>query len=82
MKIDDSYFEIILVTINDELVDLYLNKKIKFVTMQKTLLKLIKKQSFTKYYKKYPQNISDIFNMVDRVKKYFKENENKIVSHN
>ena len=82
LKIDDSYFEIILVTINDELVDLYLNKKIKFITMQKTLLKLIKKQSFTKYYKKYPKNISDIFNMVDRVKKYFKENENKIVSHN
>ena len=65
----------ILVIINDEFVDMYLKNKINFNKMQKTLLKLIKNKTFTKYYNKYPKNINDIFKMVDRVKKYFKKNE-------
>ena len=68
-KIKNTYFEVILVTINDELVNLFLNKKISFITMQKLLIKLIKKSVFKKYYNKQPKNISDINLMNNKVKK-------------
>ena len=70
----DTYFEVILVTINDELVKLFLQNKISFVEMQKLLLKLINSNIFTKYYKEYPKNINDIYIMSDKVKKYLYEN--------
>ena len=38
----DSYFETILVTLNDELVKNYLNSNIKYFYIEKYLLKLIK----------------------------------------
>ena len=71
----NTYFEVILVAINDELVNLFLNKKISFINMQKLLLKLIKKSPFTKYYSKSPNNIDDIFIMVDKVKKFLKNDK-------
>ena len=40
--------------------------------MQKLLLKIINKNSLTKYYNKYPKNINDIYTMVDKVKKILK----------
>ena len=73
-RILDTYFEVILVTINDELVKLFLQNKISFVEMQKLLLKLINSNIFMKYYKEYPKNINDIFKMSDKVKKYLYEN--------
>ena len=51
----NTYFETILVTINDELVRLFLNKKISFLKMQKLLLKFINYYSFTKYYNEFPK---------------------------
>ncbi len=74
-KKNNTYFEIILVTINDELVDLFLQEKISFFKMQKLLLKLLSNQVFTKYYNKYPKNINDIFTMADKVKNYLKKND-------
>ncbi len=74
-KITNTYFEVILVTINDELVNLFLNKKITFAKMQNILIKLIRKNYFTKYYHKYPNNINDLYSMADKVKKYIRENE-------
>ena len=74
-KIKNSFFEIILVTINDELVKLFLNKKINFIKMQNLLLRLIKTNKFAKYYNKYPKNINDIYIMADKVKKYLKSYE-------
>jgi len=71
-KSKNSYFEVILVTINDELVKLFLSKKISFINMQKLLLKLIDNKFFTKYYNKYPKNIDDLYTMVNRVKTYLK----------
>ncbi len=73
-RILDTYFEVILVTINDELVKLFLQNKISFVQMQKLLLKLINSNIFMKYYKEYPKNINDIYIMSDKVKKYLYEN--------
>ncbi len=74
-RISDTYFEVILVTINDELVKQFLQNQISFIRMQKLLLKLINNNIFKKYYKKYPNNINDIYIMSDKVKKYLYENK-------
>ena len=78
----DSYFEIVLVSLNDELVMRYLDRKINYISIHILLLKLIKDPYFTKFYGKYPSNINDIKSMVKKVKiflkNFLKKNENKI----
>ena len=56
-----SLFETVIITINDYLVDLFLNKKINYNQLQNLLLKLIKNRIFTKYKKSKPKKIQDIF---------------------
>ena len=73
-KINGTFFEVILVTINDELVKLFLNKKISFIEMQKLLIQTINKKELSKYYDKSPKKINDIYNIANKVKKYLKEN--------
>ena len=75
LKTKDTFFEIILVTINDELVKLFLSKKISFIKMQQLLLKIINKRVFSKYYVKHPKEINDIYRMVNKVKIYLKDND-------
>jgi 1-deoxy-D-xylulose-5-phosphate reductoisomerase len=58
-----SLFETILVSANDELVNMYLNKKIKFSEIYSILLKVINLKEFAKYKKKSPQNINEITNL-------------------
>ena len=65
-----SYFETILITLNDNLVERYLNNQINYVSINKNLLKIIKNQYFIKYYKLKPKNIYDIKNMIKLTKKY------------
>ena len=65
-----SYFETILITLNDNLVERYLNNQINYVSINKNLLKIIKNQYFIKYYKLKPKNICDIKNMIKLTKKY------------
>ena len=74
-KSNDSYFEIILVTVNDYYVKKFLNGQINFLKMQTKLLKKLKDPYLSKYYKKFPKKINDIFKMVYRVNAYL-ENEN------
>ena len=69
-KFENTYFEIILITINDTLVKMYLDETIKYITIHKMIIKLLKKPYFTKYYKDSPKNINDIKNMVNKVEKY------------
>ena len=79
IKIKNTYFEIILVSINDELVKKYLSDQISFILMQKKMLRLIKDPYFVKYYKQAPNNINDIKFMVEKVVTYLnkiKFNEN------
>ena len=75
----NTYFETILITINDELVKNYLNNKISYISLHEILLKLIKMPYFTKYYKSSPNNINDIKNMVkittDYLNNYLKLHE-------
>ena len=58
-----SLFETVIVSVNDALVNLYLNKKIKFVDIQYKLLKLINLKEFKKYKKIKPNNIKNIYKL-------------------
>ncbi len=59
----NSLFETILVSANDELVNLFLNKKIKFIDISKLLLKLIKNKNFIKYKRIKPKNVKEIIEL-------------------
>ena len=66
----DSYFETILITMNDYLVDKYLKNKISYQSIHKNLIKFIKKPYFKKYYKLKPKNIYDIKKIISNTNKY------------
>ena len=70
IPIKNSYFETILITINDELVMRYLKGEINYFSLNNNLLNLIKKPYFAKYYQTSPNNINDIKSMVNKVKNY------------
>ena len=63
-----SLFETVIVAVNDKLVELFLNNKIKFIDIQKKLFKIIKKKEFQKYKNILPKNINDITNLNDYVR--------------
>ena len=69
-----SYFETILITINDNLVYKYLDGQINYKSIQMNILRLINKPYFSKYYKLKPKNIYDIKNMITVTKKYLESN--------
>ena len=69
-----SYFETILITINDTLVSKYLKKQINFISIQKNLINIIKTPYFKKYYKLKPKNIYDIKKMIFLTKNYLNKN--------
>ena len=62
-----SLFETIIVTANDTLVELFLDKKIKFDEINKKLFKFIKKK-YTKYKKMTPKKLNDIIKLSDYVR--------------
>ena len=55
-----TLFETVIVTINDHLVNLFLNKKINYNQLQHLLLKFTKDKVFNKYKKKKSKKIQDI----------------------
>ena len=68
MQKDLSLFETVIVSANDTLVDLFLKKKISFLSIQKMLIQLIKTKEFSKYKKIYPSKVSDICELNDYVR--------------
>ncbi len=58
-----SLFETVLVAANDELVNLFLKKQIKFTDISKILLKILKAKKFTKYKQLKPKKIDDIIQL-------------------
>ena len=56
----DSLFETILISINDELVNLFLTKKISYLDISKILLKTIFAKEFKKYKFLKPKNVNEI----------------------
>ena len=63
----DSLFETVLVSANDKLVDLFLNKKITFNQISTLLLKIIKMKEFSKFKKLKAKNIDEIIKLNDYV---------------
>jgi len=64
---NNSLFETIIVSANDKLVDLFLNKKISFNDISKFLLKIIELREFKKFKKINPKNIDQIMKLSDYV---------------
>ena len=64
----NSFYETIIVSANDELVNKFLNKKIKFTDISKILLKILNDKRFIKYKFKSPKNIEDITKLVNYVR--------------
>ena len=60
MPQNNSLYETVIVSANDTLVEMFLDKKIKFTDISKDLLKIIKSKEFLKYKKKIPKNIKEI----------------------
>ncbi len=58
-----SLFETIIVSANDELVNLFLKNKIKFSDINKKLINIISNKKFNKYKKIKPKNINEILNL-------------------
>ena len=63
----DSLFETVVVSANDKLVSLFLNNKIKFTDISKTLLKVCNTDEFNKFKSIKPDNIDQINNLADYV---------------
>ncbi len=58
-----TLFETVLISANDELVNLFLNNKISFDDIQKKLFQLINLKKFLIYRKKTPMNVKEINNL-------------------
>jgi len=64
-KIPDTFslFETVLVSINDLVVNKYLNKEINFTDIYKLISKLVNLKQFKKFKKIHPKNINEIINL-------------------
>ncbi len=71
---NDTYFETILITLNDSLVEKYLKGEINYISIQKNLLNLIESTYLKKYYKLKPKNIYDIKKMITKTNNYLNLN--------
>ena len=69
-KFKNTFFEIILVSINDILVKNYLANKIPYISIHNKMLVFLKKPYFTKYYSYRPKNVNDVKSMVEIVNQY------------
>ena len=72
-KFDNTFFEIILVSINDYLVKEYLMSNISYISLHKLMLKLLKNPYFVRFFNSKPKNINEIKFMVQKVNKYLEK---------
>ena len=70
---NDTLFETILITINDELVHRFLNKEFKFKKLMFYLNKIINFKFFRKYCNVKPNSVNQILN-VQKITKYYVNN--------
>ena len=64
----DSLFETVLVSANDTLVDLFLEKKISYSDIHFFLKKILTSKEFQKYKSKVPKNINEILGLNEYVR--------------
>ncbi len=69
----NSMYETVLVSANDELVNLFLQKKISFNEIIKNLMKIINLKEFRKFRNKKPRNIREIYNLNNSVRLKIRE---------
>ncbi len=62
VKNKPSLYETAIVSVNDELVDLFMNKKIKFNDISRYLLKILNLKEFLDFRTKFPKNYKQIKN--------------------
>lgn len=67
LKDTDSLFETVIVVANDCLVNLFIQKKIKFTDISNNLLKILNKKEFIKYKHIKPKNIDEIIKLSNYV---------------
>ncbi len=60
---NNTLFETVLVSANDELVDLFIKKKINFNDITKNLLKIINLKKFKRLKLKMPKNVNQIYKL-------------------
>jgi len=65
---NNTLFETVLISANDELVDLYIKNKIKFLDINKNLTKILKYKKYSNLIRKKPKKISDIINLSEEVR--------------
>ena len=58
-----TLFETVLISANDELVDLFLQNKIKFLDISKKLMTILDLKEFKKYRSKIPNNLAQIITL-------------------
>ena len=63
IPLKNSLFETVLVSCNDELVNLFLQKKISFLDIYRLIKKLTSLKEFNKFKRKRPNNIKDILDL-------------------
>ncbi len=59
----DSLYETVLVSANDELVNMFLNEKIEFLQISRNLMRIMKLKEFKKFKSKKASNIGQIVNL-------------------
>ena len=74
---NDSLFETVLISANDELVNMFLNNEIIYKNILFYFNKIINFKIFKKYCKVKPVSINQIYNLRDLVKKTVREYVNK-----
>ena len=62
-NIEHSLYETVLVSANDELVELFLNRKIKFLDISKKLIMIMKMKEFKIFKSKKPNNLGQIISL-------------------
>ena len=63
----DSLFETIIVSANDNLVQMFLNNEIHFLDISKTLLRILKNKEFLRFKQIIPKNVDEITKLNDYV---------------
>jgi 1-deoxy-D-xylulose-5-phosphate reductoisomerase len=64
----NSLFETVIVSANDELVDLFLKGKINFLDITIFLKKILRMKIFLKYKKRSPKNYNELINLSNYVR--------------
>ena len=73
MSNKSSLLETVLISANDELVNLFLKKRISYVGLQKNLLRILNLPEFRAFRKKIPKNINEINKLNNYVRLKIKE---------